>query len=683
VKPSPPLFPLFLAVAAAACVAAGFATGAIDVGAWLARQVAKSSSTLTPEVAAQLQPAALRATLLQLAALLTVAAIAAWRLRPAWLRWLGSESPPMAAAAGPTWPIALVAALAIGVRFGATLPHGFFRYDDFELLAVAHATPWWQALWLPHGDHFLPLTRLPAAAAYALFGVVAWPYNLGALLSLWAALVLGAMLLTELRISRAAHYLFLVLAIGWSPWAELMAGYYILSSYTAIATLGFAAIWAYRRWRDTASRRHASITIICTITATLIDVSGWYVPAALAVFLAADLFTRGDARSWFATHRGMLIALGVAALASLACALLAYAVMHPGTFLRMGDGGTRSLGQLVADFLYLFDVGLLGSLAVPYVYARLPTPLLIALAIVAALVGAWFTRSVYRAAGRAERITLIALAAVIAGTCLMVNLGRPSGEAFVVRWATKHVLPGYLWLCLGIAAGWSVCWIRASGRRRVLLAESTLIALVAFCGVQTAFGKLGLAVPFPPFGYPAEIRDAVTRRQAIETIRTRLIAPLRAESTGPIVAPTLDGACLRARWPSLFEYNLSHYAPFFVSDVRDIQWVRTAAMQPWHTRAVATVPVLREAVSPAFLVALAREPTLREFYFASVPLRATPVAAKVAPPEVARRMQPRWSATARSKSRCTPADSIPRRRRGSCFISNGPTHHRRGRSTWP
>jgi hypothetical protein len=45
-------------------------------------------------------------------------------------------------------------------------------------------------------------------------------------------------------------------------------------------------------------------------------------------------------------------------------------------------------------------------------------------------------------------------------------------------------------------------------------------------------------------------------------------------------------------------------------------------MQPWHTVAVRTVPVLRNAVSPSLPRLLADDPVLRSIYFSSVLLEA-------------------------------------------------------------
>jgi hypothetical protein len=160
------------------------------------------------------------------------------------------------------------------------------------------------------------------------------------------------------------------------------------------------------------------------------------------------------------------------------------------------------------------------------------------------------------------------------------------------------------------------------------MAEATLVVLGLYGISQFTFAQLGRAVSFPPFGYPAEIRDARDRRAALEEIADRVVAPLaRAAGPGGITAPTLDGPFLARRCPGLYEYNLGTYLPFFGAAVARITFVRTTAMHPWQAPGVTTVPSLRSAVSPEFLALLARDAALRDFYFGRVPLRWAPATA--------------------------------------------------------
>ncbi len=610
-----------LAASAVAVVGAAWA-GRADVGALIAQRIAGARGAMSPETTAALHSIDFRAWLWSAAAAFAVAAIVAWRARPHWHAWLATDAPAPSR-------LALVG-LGIGavlLRWPQTLTEGFFRYDDFDLLSIAREHPWWRAIWLPHGDHVFPLTRVPAAIGLALFGTTAWPYNLGVLACMAAMIAMGSLLLDAWRVSRGTQLLFVALTVLWSPWGELMAGYYILSSYTFIAACGLAVAWAWLRWRETRRARFTWLAAGAMWVATLTDLSGWYVPGVFGVFLAAD-FLSGESprslRAWLTAHRAMIGGVAFATAVSLACMVYAYADVNRGLFLSMGGGQGRSLLRLVVDFVYLIDLGLLVSFIAPFVYARLPLVVLSGLGAAAFVFAGWFLGRACRNATRTQRLTLAAIAAVVAGITLMVVLGRPSEGTFAVRWAAKHVGPAYVWLCVLIAFAWHVLWTRADARRRALMAEMTVASLVVFCAAQFVFGRLGLAVAFPPFGYAAELRDAGVRSNALGELGTNLLPAIQRGANGqPLTVPTLDGSYLAERWPSLFDYNLATYAPFFGDGLRGIKLVRTAAMHPWPAPGVATVPSLRDAVSPAFRELLLRDETVRRHYLGRTLLRTT------------------------------------------------------------
>ncbi len=621
-RPCPPILAGALALASVAALAGAVWATCVDVGAFIAQRITTARGALSSETLATLREISFPWLLGTAAVVFTALAGIVSRMRPRWHAWLATE----AQSPGPFALLALCVA-AVLLRWPQTLTQGFFRYDDFDLLSIAQEHPWWRAIWLPHGDHVFPLTRVPAAIGLALFGTTAWPWNLGVLACMAAMLAMGCLLLHAWRVTRGTQLLFIALVVLWSPWGELMAGYYILSSYTLIAACGLAVAWAWLCWRETRRARFAWLAAGAMWVATLTDLSGWYVPGVFGVFLAADFQNEESPRSlrtWLGVHRAMLGGVAFAAAANLACMFYAYAVVNRGLFLGMGGGQGRSLLRLAADFVYLIDAGLLVSFVAPFVYARLPLVVLGGLATAAFVFACWFLGRALKDATRTQRLTFAAIAAVVAGITLMVVLGRPSESTLAVRWAAKHVGPAYVWLCLLIAFAWHVLWMRADTRRRAFMAEITVTCLVIFCAVQFAFGRLGLAVAFPPFGYAAELRDAGVRRNALDELRTKLLPAIQRGAGGrPITVPTLDGSYLAERWPSLFDYNLASYAPFFGDGLRGISLVRTAAMHPWPAPGVATVPSLRDAVSPAFRELLLRDETVRHHYLGRTLLRIT------------------------------------------------------------
>ncbi len=619
---SPPVLAVSLLGAGLGCGAAGLWLARFDLAGFVEQRITRAHGTLSAETASWLRDSHFSGGLLAAALVLVGLGVLFYFFRPALLRALEKLIP-----AG-SWVPAAAASLAGMAWFLPTLWSGYFRYDDFELLGVARDGSFWSALWQPHGDHVLPLTRVLALLGFKFFGVTAWPYNLWLLLCLGGVLIMGILLLAELEISRPAQLVFAALVIFWSPWAEMMSGYYILSTYLLIAGLGLTLVWCYLRWRRTGRAAPAFGLAGCALLTPLIDVSGCYVIGACGVFLAADFAGRSREvgfRPWLHLHRSLLIGLVAAVAASGVCLLYAYRVVNPGVFLGMAGGEARTPVQLIRDLACLLDVGVLLSMVTPFVYARLPSALLGMLAVAVFILGLAGFIAAVRLATKPRRLVLGAMLLVVLGAGLMVSLGRPPVDTWIVRWAAKHVGPVYLWLCLLGAASWDTFWQKLPAPRRPVFAEMTVVALAAFVGVQSTFGLLGMAVAFPPFGYPAEIRDAGRRRAAVAVLRHQVIATMAARLGTGAVVPVLDGNYLQAVYPSLFSYNLSHYAPFFADLAGGLDFVRNPAMQSWHTGAVRTVPVLRDAVSPAFIPLLDATPALRAFYYAAVPLEVRPV----------------------------------------------------------
>ncbi len=557
-------------------------------------------------------------------ALLLSAVIAHFARRPLQARFARAPEPAAAVRERP-WILAACIALLVATQFHSTLRSGYFRYDDFELLAVAGDDLSWNVLWSLHGDHVLPLTRLLAWSALHLFGTAPWIYNLFVLVCMGGLLFSACRVLAALGASRAAQAVFLVLVVFWSPWAELMSGYYILSSYLLITWMSLVAFHSHLSWRRTHRTGPVAVLLLCLLLAPLVDISGAYVPAAGAVFVALGIFRENQKASLhdrLVAHRWPIAAVVSATVISAAWLFHVYAHVHPNTFLGMAAGEGRSLTRTLLDLLYAFDAGLLLSMVVPFVYARMPLILLGVLGVGVAIAGFWFMRSVTLKADRGRRSSVLAIALVLAGVCLMVVLGRPSEQTVVVRWAAKHIGPAYVWLCLLLAFGWDTLWTHSRSRAR--LTECTVIALVVFSMTQTAFGMLGMAVEFPPFGYPAEIRDAQRRRTAVTELGRDIASKLVDNTGAPLTAPTLDGRYIERAYPSLFSYNLSHYLSFFGAVAPRLNLVRNPVMQRWHTGAVRTVPVLRDTVSPLFLERLKTDETLRGFYLAEVSLNFEP-----------------------------------------------------------
>jgi hypothetical protein len=504
-----------------------------------------------------------------------------------------------------------------------TLSFGYFRYDDFDFVSFAQLYPLRELLLLPHGDHVLPLSRILAHAYYHSFGVAAWPANLAILLCMAGTVVMGCRILHALDVSRFAQAIFTALVLLWSPWAEVMSGYYILSTYVLIVFLSLTAYLAFLGWQHRRHARYPFVLSLCCLLGPLIDVSGAYLLPAGLVMFAGDWLTNGreaGLRSWWGIQRPMILSWCLACTLAVGSLVYAYAIAHPGVFLGMSGEAERSLLRLAFDTGYAFSAGLLVSMGAPFIYARLPLTLLTILCALALACWAAIAISGFRRSTSPRRTQLGVMLAIVLGICLMVAMGRPSDETPVVRWAAKHVGPAYLWLCLFLAACWDNIVRSLRELSRTAGIQLTALAVLAFGALQGGFDWLGMAVDFPPFGYPAEIRDAVRRRAAIDSLKIDVMRPFSSMEPKPAAIPTLDGPFIEAHHRSLFIYNLSRYQPFFEDLPFTPDLIRNDAMQQPALGRVDTVPSLRTAAGPEIVAAINKDPRLKRYYFGRITL---------------------------------------------------------------
>lgn len=620
-RPLPLLALLFGAGAVAGGIAAIFAAR-VDLSRPLARWLPPAQGSFSAESAAWLQQLTSPTALAGVSALAAILAVLVWRLRPASLLM----RPPLPA---PRWLVPTFALWLVALNYTATLTSGFFRYDDFELIEVARTSGFWSGLWQAHGDHVLPLTRALFWIGYRLFGVNPLPYNFAVVAILLAVLLAADRLLSAEGVGLPARLACIVLVACWSPLGEIMSGYYVLSTYLLIAFLGLGAALSCRRALAT---DHAGAIVAVAgwlIAAALVDISGLYVSGLCAVLAVAPLSPANAGRE---TEKGrarrLAAGIGVAVGVVLLVLVYAYRQRNPGAFLSMGGDDMRSLPRLLSEFGRVFGAGTLTTFILPFFYPRLPAALLGIFLGVAIVASGLFLLAAHRAASPARRRTLVSWLTITAGITAMVALGRQSPDALVAAWPAKHVLPIYLWTCLILCLGWDSVW---QGRAvlRPWLAELFVAGLAAFLAAQTAGGLLGLAVPFPPFGYAAEIRDAERRRAAVAILREDFQPRLRRVAADSAV-PVLDGNSIHAQWPDLFRYNLSHYAAFLSDGAPPLHWVSVPGMQGWRSPQVVTVKSLRPNLTPALLAAVRSDSLLRRLYLGATGLDVE--AASSAPP---------------------------------------------------
>ncbi len=521
----------------------------------------------------------------------------------------------------------LLTCLCLLLSFGQywpTLMHGYFRYDDFELIATASNYPLSEALLSVHGDHFMPLTRVFAAVSWRLFGASAGLYNFFLLLIFCLNALFGSLILNKFNVCIIGKVIFIVLLTCWSPWCVLLDGYYTLMIYTVILLFSLSSILCYLRWRATKRHRYAFLASICVISACLMDIAGWYTPAIFGVFLMLSFHQCSDTqdrRLWVRQHRYLIPLLATGLVLVMCWTTYCYSHVNPGKFMSMGGLGRRGFLDVLLEWGHLLSAGLLLSMGIPFVYARIPSFILLPLL---ALTSCSFAAVLIYASRRATQQTRLALCGmtiITLGVSLEVSLGRAAPQTS--SWPANYLCPSYFWLCMLISTAWSAIFARLNVRWHNVAAQATLVTLLLFVAAQKAVGYLGMAVDWPPIGYEAGIRDAKTRRASVRELGNSVFGSEPNQSQSPIKIPVLGGEFINTNFRSLASYDLTAYMPFLNPKSNGFTLLRAPYMQCDNRNAV-MVPSLKDAVSPEFLSALRTSQNLQNLYFANVSLRGAP-----------------------------------------------------------
>jgi hypothetical protein len=525
------------------------------------------------------------------------------------------------------WCLAIAALLI--ARYAPTLCHGFFQFDDFEIISVMRTHPLREAIFMLHGDHTMPLFRLEVSLMHALFGFHAVFYNAALLILLGALLLFGVLLLTEIGVGFVAAALFFVLAGTALPWGEFLAGYYAVSTYLQQTALCVIACWAYLRWRRTRRTGFAIAAVTAPLLAALLDISGFWVAGGLAVFVLAIKMGEGpDAWGpWWHRHRWVAAGLILGCTVVILFNAFVFLVLAPQGFLSM-SGTPPTWGQRAEQMWYYISTVLLLPL-LPTGYWKLPPHFLAAVLLAVDLV-ALLMLAAARRLPRALWWLALAGLLIVVGDGTMVAIGRPQlGLSF--PWQTKYIGSGYTWWLISLCILAGAVWRRAPRLRRAALLQWYLAAAVIYVALQTVGGIAAAAITDQEAGYPGYITQAQLRRQGIADLRDA-IAPFFLHADVPSI-PLLSGRFIEARHPALFRYDLICYRDFIQPPGRHARFVQNQAMADnsagdrdscWQARQgpdpLVTVASLRDAAGGAFRTALQDNARARGFYLAAVPL---------------------------------------------------------------
>lgn len=591
---------------------------------------------------------------------LTIAGVS-WRFGSRAERWLSRSALALDSAPVPPgrewrrW-VVVIGALVL-LHDAPSLIWGYFAADDFWLLNDDLHLSWRELLTTTHNDHVITLLRLELRAMRTLFGV--WPaaYNAAVLLSFTAMLLSGVMLLREAGVRRTPVLLAVLLCVGWTLWGQFTTGDYILQKYMQIATLGATALWAWCCWVGTRRGRWLWLLAACATAACWMNVSGFYVPCAVASFALCDMIgnrsSAGAARA--IKHPGPLVALGVGVIS--AALFDAYVYSLPQNTGLLETAAASPTPALIAVQLWSFLGTVTLSLVIPFPHHLAQfgllevgfTASLIALSVLIAAAA--------RRLDRPLRWRLFGLLITTGGVALMICLGRPSAEYDLI-WPAKYTGPAFFWLCLVLA-----CVCDGLTRNGSVLLLKIVVLFVAASWTAHMGGNLLCFSGAPFFNVDASrwslLREHRQERQAVETLRREIVQPLRRRSA-TVTLPDCEGAILCRRFPAL-EFVWGEQPPLSTFDgvladrpeqLDFVQHQRGLGPLP---RGVRAVPSLRDAVSPEFLEELKSNQTLRELVLSTPQILGTTVGD--VPAGHALSLEPIPNATTVSQSETEPGGS--------------------------
>jgi len=519
-----------------------------------------------------------------------------------------------------------------------TIAHGYFAYDDYEILGVTRIHPLHEAIFKLHGDHTMPLLRIEAAAMVALAGTHAWFFNLLLLAAFALLIFFGILLLREMDAGILTAGMFLGLISGWMLWSEFLAGYYTISTYLQQTLMSVLACWTYRRWQRTGRAIYPWIAALAVAVAIFLDISGFWVPAALATFvLAVRLGEPGSISwaSWLRSHLWLFAILVLACVPAIVFNAYVFTVLYPNSFLNMKGAPRSAFGVIVQAWYYTVGGAMLAPI-LPVGYWKLPQAALIALLLAGSAAAIWLLVRLWTRVPRLAWWLLVACLAIIMGNGLMVAMGRPQ-PGFSFPWQTKYVGSGYVWYILGICLLIGTAWRQTSRDRRAGLLQLCSIGLALFFAIQTGGALVGAAASSNSIGYSEQIADADRRQASLKEMRD-MLAPLFARAGVPAI-PLLPGNMIASRASTLGVYDLVCYRDFVLPPGRHAVFVQNAALagdtgnvrdrcgaslggpDPLHT-----VDNLRIAVGHPFLENLKTNPLARKFYLSGIALAGTPSA---------------------------------------------------------
>lgn len=507
----------------------------------------------------------------------------------------------------------LLSPLAVTAKWFGVV-HGFFAYDDFDLLLVTRELPFAQSLFVLHGDGTIPLFRVFFAVMYRSFGVNEAFWNIYIILLLLAVNLAALAIMVELGVGFVSAAFFYAVMLTASAWQLMSFGYYSLSMYHQIGLCGLLAALALLHWLRSRRERFKWLTVIPCAVAPFIHVSGLYVP--VSIFGIALLSGHAAGKQPFGAFiRGLrwLVLWQALILAVFAMYFVTALAWHGGSIFGMARADP-SIGSVATSFYLFVSQGLALELFHSLVGSAMPHAYMHAGVLATT---AFFGAATYFVAGltflqKNERLICAALLLPPTIIALMVAVGRRITDInYFVGSSGKYSCIALLWFTM------AAVYVADCIVRHRLSHLKRQVAVVTF-------GILCLVVGRHVVSTNPWIKETQLRQQQLYELVSVFAKYAQRTAPAPMRIVTLDGEYLYPHYNLLAKYNLAHYRPFFASFDSRLTLLRNAAMFDWGSEATTTVPSLRTAVDPDFIHALETDVALQALYFGAIELQTSP-----------------------------------------------------------
>jgi hypothetical protein len=487
--------------------------------------------------------------------------------------------------------------------------HGYFNMDDFEIIAANKAVPLGQSLLIEHSDHTIPLLMIEMRILNDTFGKNPVPYNAFVFIIFTSLLFFTYLIFRRLGISVKAFLVFLVLFGGATAWAEMLTGYYSVSTIPQVSLFFAIMMWSYLAWRQTTKLRYMAVFAAASVAAVTIDIPGvWTIPAIVLFMIALGFKTSGapikeSLLRFLYKNKLPVSIISVVAVSFAAYLVISFLKLHPNTFL--SAGAKLDLVTIVRNSISIFSSGLTLSIIAPKIVTLFAYPALRAhigifwpyIELTILIVSLLLSRLIFPRAHMGERrFTLFSLAVLLI-TIFMVAIGRPT-EDTVPDYAFKHIGMSFYFYCVIIAVFAGIC-MRLKNTNTVKVILPILIVVLA---LQQAFS----------FQTVRLLEESKARQIAVENLDKNLISELKtmAGNGQTITIPNLDGPNIYEAMPG---FTLADYVPFLDNSL-NIKIIRNNGMFPDPTNTAVTVADLRSSTSNIFREALKTSSVLKSYY---------------------------------------------------------------------